>query len=257
MRIAILADGPSRMEMPDGNYTVMDMKAGKAICVSQREKKATIMLGLYVPSGMNAYEMVRNAVTEKSKRLPDEVLDGRKVNVFRVEWNEQVRKEARGPCEPMKVWVDPQTKLPIRMEPMQQDAKAPVVMYDFVFDQPLDPSLFSLDPPKDYTVTTMGRRRPGNRSRLPQGLARPRSHSGRGTRAGKVRHVERRSHQAARQAGRGGKRDIEYPSRGYGLSVSPQNADSCRLAFSRNRSAPLRSAISPARPRKESASGRA
>jgi len=89
-------------------------------------------------------------------RLPDEVLDGRKANVFRVEWNEHVSKEARGPCEPMKVWVDPQTRLPIRMEPIEQDKKAPVVMSDFVFDQPLDPSLFSLDPPEGYAITTMG-----------------------------------------------------------------------------------------------------
>ena len=41
--------------------------------------------GFAVPSGLNLYEMVRNVVNEKSVRLPDEVIDGRKANVFRVE----------------------------------------------------------------------------------------------------------------------------------------------------------------------------
>ena len=30
VRVAVLADGLSRMEMPNGNYTVMDMKTGNA-----------------------------------------------------------------------------------------------------------------------------------------------------------------------------------------------------------------------------------
>ena len=68
--------------------------------------------------------MIRNSVNEKSKRLPDEVIDGRNANVFRVESNEQARKEARGPCEPMKVWVDPETRLPVRMEPIRRTKRS-------------------------------------------------------------------------------------------------------------------------------------
>jgi hypothetical protein len=75
-----------------------------------------------------------------------------------MEYGEEVRKQTLGTCEPIKVWVDPETKLPIRMESLTQDnTKGPQsAIYDFAFDQPLDPALFSFDPPEGYKVTTMG-----------------------------------------------------------------------------------------------------
>jgi outer membrane lipoprotein-sorting protein len=155
LHMTFLADGRSRVDMADGHYTVMDLK-GTALIVAPREKKVTIMRGLYVPSGVNPYELFRNPTSQKSVPLPDETLDGRKANVFRVELGDEARKEARGAAEPMKVWVDPKTKLPVRMEPLHQPDKQRMVIDGIQFDQPVDESLLSVDPPKGYTVTTQG-----------------------------------------------------------------------------------------------------
>jgi outer membrane lipoprotein-sorting protein len=159
-RMMILADGLSRMERPNGYYTVMDVKSGKALCVWPGEKKAKLMLGINVPPGLNPYDMLRNVINDKSTRLPDEVFDGRKVHVFQAEFDvgQQIRKQSRVQCPPMKVWVDPKTKLPVRMKPIVPDEKegsAPAI-FDIVFDQPLEPALFSLDPPAGYAFTTEG-----------------------------------------------------------------------------------------------------
>jgi outer membrane lipoprotein-sorting protein len=146
-------DDVFRADMPDGTYTIMNPTKGESLCVSPREKKATVMVGLR--SQPNAYEMVRNIVQEQSERLPDEMLNGRKTNVFRVNMSEALRKQQmhgeRMP--PMKVWVDPETKLPVRMEPIPSDKTA---FYDLEFDRPLDPALFSMTPPEGYKVTTEG-----------------------------------------------------------------------------------------------------
>jgi outer membrane lipoprotein-sorting protein len=150
-RMLILADGLFRMERPNGNYTVMDMKTGKALLVSRQDKKAIIFLGLKVP-GVNLYEMLRVVINDTSKRLADEVIDGRKVSAFQVE----IKGQKPVPRQTWKVWADPETKLPIRMEPIPQNDKEPMAIYDFAFDQPLEPSLFSFDPPEGYAVSTEG-----------------------------------------------------------------------------------------------------
>ena len=70
---------------------------------------------------------------------------------FRVE--ENIRSTDK---RTMTYWVDPQTKLPIRIEveitstdPMMAHSKS--VLSDIVFDKDLDPALFSLDPPEGYS----------------------------------------------------------------------------------------------------------
>jgi len=82
-----------------------------------------------------------------------ETLDGKEALVFWI------------PSRITKVWVDPQTHLPIRIEkgagPIKRsfsDHESMVRQYgmwattDFVFDAPLDDSLFSLTPPDDYQL---------------------------------------------------------------------------------------------------------
>jgi hypothetical protein len=167
--------------------------------------------------------MLRNVAGDKSTRLPDETIDGRKANVFRCEPPEEVRKQARGHCEPMKVWVDPETKLPIRMEPFAQDGKPRPegVMHDFVFDQPLDPALFSFDPPEGYAVTTQGianLQPPPDKPELLSPEVKP------GEGLGPVKFGMSKEEIVKIL----GKPDIEeptslgYPSRGYAFGVSPK-----------------------------------
>jgi hypothetical protein len=55
---------------------------------------------------------------------------------------------------PASLWVDPATKMPLRVEIefTMGKQKMNAVMSDFVFDAPLDDRLFSLDPPQGYTL---------------------------------------------------------------------------------------------------------
>ena len=52
----------------------------------------------------------------------------------------------------MKLWADPKTLLPIRIEETMADPEMRIVMTDFQIDIELDKSLFSVDVPKGYTV---------------------------------------------------------------------------------------------------------
>jgi hypothetical protein len=59
----------------------------------------------------------------------------------------------------LTVWADAKTLLPVRMEAEERDDmgnKSEVMVKDFVFDQELDPKLFSLEPPTGYKVETKG-----------------------------------------------------------------------------------------------------
>ncbi len=221
--IAILADGLFRADMPNGDYTVQNMMNGQALCVSPLKKKAIVMLGLGMPS-INLYEMVRNIVSEKSERLPDETIDGRKTNVFRVEADENIRKQARGPMPPMKVWVDPETKLPIRMAPIAANKeKSDVVIYDIVFDEPLDPSRFSLKPPEGYTVTTVGTPATWQQTPPPKkDLLAPEVIPGVGLGPVKFGMSKEEVIKLLGKPDVEEKTTIQYSSRGYACSISPR-----------------------------------
>jgi hypothetical protein len=154
-RASCLADGRCRIDMADGNYTITDTD-GNALCVSPGEKRAVLMQGLGTPS-INLYEVFRNIVGEKSERLPDETLAGRTTKVLRAELDERLRKQSPTPVPPVKVWVDAETQLPVRVESIPTSKSQPKwAAYDIVFDPPVDASHFSLTPPEGYTVTKQG-----------------------------------------------------------------------------------------------------
>jgi outer membrane lipoprotein-sorting protein len=55
----------------------------------------------------------------------------------------------------VKIWVDPKSKLPLRMEqviPLKNGKQVKWLIYDMEFDQPYDPSLFSFTPPVGYEL---------------------------------------------------------------------------------------------------------
>ena len=56
--------------------------------------------------------------------------------------------------EPVQVWVDPKSKLPLRMEQSISFKNEQIkwMIYDMEFDQSFDPSLFSFTPPEGYSV---------------------------------------------------------------------------------------------------------
>ena len=212
-----------RYGFPGRDYGVIDMNTAKGLIVSTHDNKsATIQLGLYVPSGFNLLDLLRKVVNDKSTRLPDEVIDGRKVSVFRAEYSEQVRRQANA-CPPMKVWVDPETKLPIRIEAISQDDREPWTMYDLAFDQPLDPCAFQHESTRWLHGHHRGIGPPAASPARQAGFARPEIIPGVGL--GRVKFGTSKENVIKIF----GKPDVEereyigYPSRGYGFYIASQS----------------------------------
>jgi outer membrane lipoprotein-sorting protein len=160
MQIIVLPDGKMRAENSK-ILSIQDLKAHRMLLLFKERKTAQVIEGFSPPSpaaaDLNVYEMIRNIRKDAVERLPDEEIDGRKTIVFRVELKGLPKVGNETPRG--KIWVDPQTELPIRIEAVAEDEnEKPVtsVMYDIEFDQPFDPAIFDLAPPKDYSVQTGG-----------------------------------------------------------------------------------------------------
>jgi outer membrane lipoprotein-sorting protein len=158
VHILVLPEGKIRIESHSW-YGVGDFIARKEMSVNKETKTARISepdrFSAEAERAKNLYDMVRNAGKE-AQRLPDEVIDGRKAIVFKAILTGLDKKTKI----PTKVWVDPKTKLPFRLGEIIKDENNKEVvqdmMYDITFDQPLDPSLFSLTPPEGYKVEIEG-----------------------------------------------------------------------------------------------------
>ncbi|MGW8258262.1 MAG: hypothetical protein ACWGMZ_12305, partial [Thermoguttaceae bacterium] len=100
------------------------------------------------------FEIVRRIVREGSTGMGEKVeglgtkeIDGRQAVGFRVQAREM---------GVMTFWADPNTSWPIRIEivwDMMDGVR--LVVNNFLFNMDLDPSLFSLTPPKGYVIQTL------------------------------------------------------------------------------------------------------
>jgi outer membrane lipoprotein-sorting protein len=106
---------------------------------------------------VNPIDQLRRLKDQDAQRLADEKLDGRVVQVYRLKklhiWNaNQEVKEG----ELAKVWVDPQSGLPVRfvIEGWNADHKCKMrlVFADFVWNKSLAPQMFKLEVPKGFTL---------------------------------------------------------------------------------------------------------
>jgi hypothetical protein len=105
------------------------------------------------------YDRIRRVPAEKAEKLPERSLDGKKVIGFRVE--EKTERKRGVDTFTRTFWVDPQTKLPVRIEISFRSTdpfmgRSDWVQSDFVFDAPLDRALFSTDPPAGYASVKAG-----------------------------------------------------------------------------------------------------
>jgi outer membrane lipoprotein-sorting protein len=118
----------------------------------------------WVPDGkpnpkpqFDLYELMREVPAQNAKGLPGKIIDGKTVACFSLEEKEE--HKARTRVWKHVYWVDPKTKLPVRIEASCRTEVAPphvstgnieVVISDLAFDVPLDPALFSTEPPEGY-----------------------------------------------------------------------------------------------------------
>ena len=147
MEMAFKEPGYMRTTTADGYINVIDWTQNRGISIWPTERKYIDFESINVE-----HDPARNSffVVEELRTLPsraDEVLgekeiDGRVLKGFRVTKNDMVNT----------VWIDSVTDQLVRVEVQYIDAPGmDTIMTDFKFDVELDDSLFSLNPPADYT----------------------------------------------------------------------------------------------------------
>ncbi|MBX3415609.1 MAG: hypothetical protein KF708_23190, partial [Pirellulales bacterium] len=99
------------------------------------------------------YAAIRTVPLDQAKKLSDREMDGRLVSGFQLV---ATRERAAGTSTYTRTyWVDPRSKLPVRIETTIRStdpkmSNSEFVQRDIVFDAPLDEALFSTDPPAGY-----------------------------------------------------------------------------------------------------------
>jgi outer membrane lipoprotein-sorting protein len=131
------------------------------------EKKAYFLLVYIDPPGDGKDKRVDKKLTwrdtfdellrkpsDSVKRLPEKEVDGKMAVGFVTE-HEEKTDQFVGTIR-NTYWIDKKTKLPVRIELTTHSTNPGVkdrevdLLSDFVFDAPLDPALFSTEPPKGY-----------------------------------------------------------------------------------------------------------
>ena len=143
-----------RREVTDHGVLIFDRIRKKAIVLDERSKVATfpsLRGGIPMP---NPLEELRNLKQENAQRIGEETIDGRLLAVYQLRDVDLLENRHGENDADIKLWVDPQTQLPVKL--IIFAAKAQVDTYvefsDFHWNEELDPSLFSLDIPDGYTV---------------------------------------------------------------------------------------------------------
>lgn len=138
----------SRADGPAGSEQITNMKAQRMLWLDHRARKATIYQ-LYLQDGEQPgdkfHEKIRT-LAANARPLGTRQLDGKRVLQFTfANQGEYV------------VLVDPETKLPLRMElkiggAADDDTSFREVITDFIFDAPIDESTFEQKVPPEYAV---------------------------------------------------------------------------------------------------------
>ena len=141
----------SRFEGSDGEVQVVNVK-DEAMMRVLRVNRTALIESLYPSPEFSkmmddSFARFRNLPEKASRRIGEREYKGRKVIEFLVKLDDR----------DYTVTVDSQTKLPVRMEFATEKLAATgrrhrVLFTDFVFDSPLDESLFALTPPPGYRV---------------------------------------------------------------------------------------------------------
>ncbi len=145
-RVSRMEPGLIRTELPGGDVTIMDRTKGKTLVLNVTGKLATLLenkAGGQAGRGEDQIDQLRHFRGKPEEDLGEKVIDGRPARGFRLSaggWSSVV-------------WVDSKTDLPVRMETrntLNADGAQAVVYSDFVFDAPLDESLFRMTAPEGY-----------------------------------------------------------------------------------------------------------
>ena len=156
-----LAPSLERIETKMGDemmsINICDLRAKKWLTLIPGQKMAIVLNMENAPEDRpvnGSFELIRQRVRNAqadpdkgSRPLGEKQVDGVRAVGFQLD-------DKTGSTD---VWVDPNTSLPIRVETtFLGETKVEVVMTNFQYEVELEESLFSFDPPSDYTVQEMG-----------------------------------------------------------------------------------------------------
>jgi hypothetical protein len=128
---------------PDMTH-VIDTDSSKVLVLFEQGKTASYV-DIEGPVGEryhNYVKFLREVITnhkDNYHELGEQVIDGQKTIVF----------EASGPNESVKIWADPKTAIPVRIEMTSGQMSA--ILKNLEFDVPVDESLISMEIPAGYT----------------------------------------------------------------------------------------------------------
>ena len=138
-----------RQESAQHGIMIADTKKAKGVLLDPAAKKAIIGEISDLPS--NPLQSLREVAEKDARFIREEQRDGRRTLVYHVS-----NAHIMGMRGEMTVWVDPQSKLPVRIEVGHEEEPDPqnatILLHDFTWNQPLDPELFSLEVPEGYQV---------------------------------------------------------------------------------------------------------
>jgi outer membrane lipoprotein-sorting protein len=154
----ILGNGLWRADESDGSYYIANPAMHGSLYVNPRRREARLMRGVNLPQA-NLYELTKNMPSDALARaLPGKQIDGKDVLGFVVKMRGPDWLTGR-PAPDLTVWANAKTRFPVRIEGKETDEKGKtteVIIDELVFDQPLDPKLFSFEPPAGYSLETQG-----------------------------------------------------------------------------------------------------
>ena len=155
-RVYVRGDGRTRIEGPDGIASIQSLDDLIKLDIDPKNRTATLR---YLYEYENQVDILATLRTlhesAKASKIPSKEIAGAQCLGFRIEERQST----------LLVWVDPRTLLPAYAErsysaailERDRDVQQVVETYDKMkFDDLLADDLFSVVPPADFTVTTVG-----------------------------------------------------------------------------------------------------
>jgi outer membrane lipoprotein-sorting protein len=164
--VEVLFSGPARTRwnLPTGQVLVANFEQGKVMILAPAEKQATVMqVG---PPGVvpmhnrfNQLLAIRPLI-EYALRSEDQSV--KSLGRRQIDGVPALGYHLAGPPHHgnITVWADPKTKLPISIERLMVNQVQPILINNIAYDVELDDSLFSVQPPRGYSLVTPGQQQP-------------------------------------------------------------------------------------------------
>ncbi|MDQ3440743.1 MAG: hypothetical protein M3478_10385, partial [Planctomycetota bacterium] len=139
---------------PDGVVSIADHGSGRSIELKTAARSAVHTLNASDLFDLAAW--LRNSGSLATKPLGERTLDGKRLVGFGGVMERQLRNGTVERSGNFAAWVDPASKLPVRVILLDEQGRERQGFENIRFDVPLADALFDLDPPAGYAVQDRG-----------------------------------------------------------------------------------------------------